>query len=61
MTQKESFSNYTILQNTLASRVVLEDLFSHPIRYVGGVDVSYSKKGKSSTACAGAVVMNPAD
>jgi len=55
------FPQWKVLQNTLASRVVLEDLFSRPIRYVGGVDVSYSKKGKFSTACAGAVVMDPTD
>jgi deoxyribonuclease V len=59
MRSRKSFSDYTILQNTLASRVVLEDLFSRPIRYVGGVDVSYSKRGRFSTACAGAVVMDP--
>ncbi len=58
---KMILSQWKILQNTLASRVVLEDLFSHPIRYIGGVDVSYSKRGRFSTACAGAVVMDPRD
>lgn len=58
---KMSLSKWKILQNTLASRVVLEDRFSRPVRYVGGLDVSYSKGGRSSTACAGAVVMDSAD
>jgi len=61
MRSRKSFSDFTILQNTLASRVVLEDLFSRPIRYIGGVDVSYSGRGKVSTACAGAVVMDTTD
>ncbi len=58
---KSNIPQWKILQNTLASRVVLEDLFSRPVRYVGGLDVSYSKRGRSSTACAGAVVMDPTD
>jgi len=49
---------WRVLQNYLRAKVVLKDLFVSPLRYVGGIDVSYSQVGKNSKAFSSVVVLD---
>lgn len=55
---KLSTKKWRDLQNYLRSRVVLEDLFVSSLRYVGGIDVSYSQVGKNAKAFSAVVVLD---